>query len=459
MKKMAKMGIMQILIIGGSDAGISAGLRAKEMVPEADVTVLVKDRYPNFSICGLPFYIGGEVENWKDLAHRDMDQLKKTGIRWLLGHTATRIDQQAHQVIAVNPSKNEIVLPYDKLILATGAASARPPIPGADLPGVFFLRFMDDGLAVQEYLEKFPVRRAAIIGSGYIGMEMADALHQRGINVTLLEMADSAMPSFDRQMGALLQTRLEEKGVRVETGIKITRIEQQPSGLKLNAGKETFAESDFILIAAGARPSVELAAETQIFLGKTGAIAVNEKMETSLKDIYAAGDCAETHHRMTRKYHYMPLGTTAHKQGRIAGENAANGNSIFKGVVGTQSVKILDRVAARAGFRDVEARANGFDPMTVFLETPDHKAYYPGASPMHIRLTGDRKTGRLLGAQIIGHHGAEISKRIDVVATALYSGLMVSDLANFDLSYTPPLSSPWDPLQMAAFEWCKQLNN
>ena len=449
----------QIIIIGGSDAGISAGLRIKEIDPKPEVTILLKDEYPNFSICGLPFYIGGEVENWKNLAHRSMDQLKTTGICWLLGHTATRIDQQAHQVIAVNPSKEEIVLPYDKLILATGAASVRPPIPGAELPGVFLLRFMDDGLAVQEYLEKFPVRRAAIIGSGYIGMEMADALHQRGLSVTLLEMADSVMPSFDRQLGALLQTRLEEKGVRVKTGIKITKIENQGRGLVLLAGDTMMAEADFILIAAGARPSVKLAAEAQILLGKTGAIAVNKKMETSEKDIYAAGDCAETYHCMTGKYLYMPLGTTAHKQGRIAGENAAGGNSVFKGVMGTQSVKILDRVAARTGFGGMEARLHGFDPMTIHMETPDHKAYYPGATPMHIRLTGDRKTGRLLGAQIIGHHGAEISKRIDVVATALYSGLTVSDLANFDLSYTPPLSSPWDPLQMAAFEWCKQVNN
>jgi len=287
-------------------------------------------------------------------------------------------------------------------------------------------------------------------------MEMADALHQRGLSVTLLEMADRVMPSFDRQMGALLQTLLEEKGVCVKTGIKITGIEQKPSGLTLNAGKETLAESDFILIAAGARPSAELAAKARILLGKTGAICVNEKMETSVKDIYAAGDCAETYHRVIRKYLYMPLGTTAHKQGRIAGENAAGGISIFKGVVGTQSVKIFDRVAARTGFRDEEAIEYGFDPLTTDVETPDHKAYYPGATRIHIRLTGDRKTGRLLGAQMVGRHLAEVSKRIDIIAAALFSGLKVADLLDLDLSYTPPLSSPWDPVQMAAMSWLTQ---
>jgi NADPH-dependent 2,4-dienoyl-CoA reductase/sulfur reductase-like enzyme len=443
----------QILIIGGSDAGISAGLRAREVAPDADVTVLVKDEFPNFSICGLPFYIGGEVEDWPHLAHRTHDDLQEAGLRILVRHEAIQIHPEAHTVVARNASVSSGEFSYDRLIVATGAASARPPIPGCDLPGVFFMRFMGDGLAVRDYLEKFRPSRAALIGTGYIGMEMADALHRRGMAVTLLEMADSVMPSFDAEMGALLQKALMAQGIRVKTGVKITEIEKQAGALIVRAGDETAAEADFILIAAGAKPCVDLAVEAGIALGKSGAIAVNEKMETSLPDVYAAGDCAETLHRLTGKYGYMPLGTTSHKQGRVAGENATGGNAVFKGVVGTQSLKVFDRIAARTGFRSMEAREHGFDPLSVDMETPDHKAYYPGSSPIHIRLTGDRDTGRLLGGQIMGRHGAEISKRIDIIATALFSEITISDFVHLDLSYTPPLSSPWDPLQMAAFKW------
>ncbi|MFZ2634023.1 MAG: FAD-dependent oxidoreductase [Desulfosalsimonadaceae bacterium] len=444
---------MRILIIGGSDAGVSAALRAREVDPESEVTVLIKDAYPNFSICGLPFYIGGEVEDWRSLAHRSMDQLQASGIRWMLNHTVTRIDNKQKQVVAVNKANNGTAFPYDKLIIATGAASTRPPIPGCDLPGVFFMRFMGDGLAVREYLEKFRPSRATLIGSGYIGMEMAESLCRRGISVTIIEMAPSVMPSVDQKFGDRLEDMLSARGIRVFTGIKISKIEKTGDHLTIYSGEETIAESEFILVATGAKPSVELAAGASIPLGKTGAIRVNEKMETNAPDIYAAGDCAQTLNRLTGQYTYMPLGTTAHKQGRIAGENAAAGNATFKGIVGTQSLKVFDLVAARTGLRDIEAKAHGFDPITIDMEAPDHKAYYPGATSMHIGLTGDRTTGRLLGAQMIGHHGAEISKRIDIIAAALYSGLTVADLVDYDLSYTPPLSSPWDPVQMAAFKW------
>lgn len=448
----------RILIIGGSDAGISAGLRAKEIDPASDVTVLVKDEFPNFSICGLPFYIGGEVRDWPDLAHRGKDQLTAAGLQVLVNHEAMRIHPETRCVSVRTASGSLAEFPYDRLIIATGAVSARPPIAGSELPGVFFMRFMDDGFRVSRYLDEKQPKRAAIIGTGYIGMEMAEALSRRGTAVTLLEMADAVMPSFDAEIGAGLQKTLEDRRIQVETGIKITEIQTAGESLKVRAGDKTILEADFILIAAGAKPCVELAVGAGIALGQTGAIAVNEKMETSARDIFAAGDCVETLHRLTGRYVYMPLGTTSHKQGRIAGENAAGGNAAFKGVVGTQSLKIFDRILARTGFRDAEARKQGLDPVTVDFETPDHKAYYPGASSIHIRLTGDRKTGRLLGAQIMGQHGAEISKRIDIIASALFSGLRVTDLADLDLSYTPPLSSPWDPLQMAAFKWCKFVN-
>jgi NADPH-dependent 2,4-dienoyl-CoA reductase/sulfur reductase-like enzyme len=448
---------MHILIIGGSDAGISAALRAREINPDSEVTVLIMDGYPNFSICGLPFFISGEVTDWKNLAHRSIDHLLEAGIRMMLHHKAMRIDIQNQRVLAVDKSGNESSFPYDKLVIATGAVSARPPLPGSDLPGVFFMRFMSDGFAISGHLKTHPSKYAAIIGSGYIGMEMADALHRQGLSVTLIEMASSVMPALDKEFGELLKEMLCSKGIRVLTSVRITEIKKKDARLMIHASDKHITESDFILVAAGARPNAELATAAGIQTGPTGAIKVNQKMETSAPNIYAAGDCAETYHRLINTYKYMPLGTTAHKQGRISGENACGGNAIFKGVVGTQSVKNFDLVAARTGFRDMEARTNGFDPLTIQMEVPDHKAYYPGAAPIHIRITGDRNSKQLLGAQIIGHYGSEISKRIDVIASALYSGLTVFDLIDYDLSYTPPLSSPWDPIQMAAFKWLNQV--
>ena len=446
----------RIVIIGGSDAGISAGLRAREVDPASDVTILLKDAYPNFSICGLPFLIGNEVDRWQSLAHRDMEQLRTTGIRFLRHHEVVDIHPEAHCVDAVGQDGREVRISYDHLIIATGAVPSRPDIPGSDLPGVFRLRFMDDGLAISDYVDAHQVKDAVIIGTGYIGMEMADAFSRKNVSVTSIEMAPSLMPSLDPELGDLLQEMLTENGVRVLSGLKITAIKKADAHLILYSGDREIASADLILIATGARPSTDLALRAGISTGIHHAIVVNEKMETDTPHIYAAGDCVETFHRVTGSYTYMPLGTTAHKQGRIAGEHAAGGDAVFKGIVGTQSVKVFDRIVARTGLRDEEAAVLGLDPKTIDIKVSDHKTYYPGAWPLRVRLTGDRASGRLLGCQIVGRHGTEVSKRIDIIAAALYSELAVSDLVHLDLSYTPPLSSPWDPVQMAALKWLNE---
>jgi NADPH-dependent 2,4-dienoyl-CoA reductase/sulfur reductase-like enzyme len=454
----------QILIIGGSDAGISAALRAKEADPQSRVTVLLRDNYPNFSICGLPFFIGGQVAAWTDLAHRTKDMLDISGIRFLPRHTAIFINTARHMVLATTESGANIELPYDRLIMATGAEPVRPPIEGRDLPGVFFLRFMDQGLAIADDLEIRRPKTAFIIGGGYIGMEMAEALSRRGLTVTLAEMGKAVMPTLDPDMAGLLEKTLRENGIRMATGFTAIRIEKTGDRLRITGAVENKENKEFIddigmvLIAAGARPAVQPGRQAGIAIGHAGAIRVNRKMETSVPDIFAAGDCAETFHRLTNTNTYLPLGTTAHKQGRAAGENAAGGNAEFAGILGTQSLKIFDRVAARTGLSHAEAETAGFSPFSVRVRTPDHKAYYPGASFVDICLTGDRLTQKLLGAQIMGHHGAEISKRIDILASALYSALGVSEILDLDLSYTPPLSSPWDPVQAAAMEWLTRIS-
>lgn len=445
-----------ILIIGGSDAGISAALRIKEIDPKAPVTVMAADAYPNFSICGLPFYLSGEVTDWRTLAHRTVEEITKHGIELLLDHKALTIDPRAKQVQVRSSDGATRQIAYGKLLIATGAESAKPPIEGLENPGVFFLRWMDDSFAVKRFMDKSSPKRVVIIGGGYIGLEMADALTHKGMAVSLLEFAPEVLTTLDPELGSLIRAELQSKGVRVITGQAVQRISRNENGLSVYTAAGDTVTADMVLVAAGARPSTELAQTVGIGLGVGNAIRVDRHMATEVADIWAAGDCVQTWHRMLEGYVYMPLGTTAHKQGRVAGENMLGGKCEFQGSLGTQVVKVLDRVAARTGLRDKEAAEAGFDPLTVALTSWDHKVYYPGAKELHIRMTGDRSTGRLLGVQLVGHRTSEVSKRADIVATALYHGMAVKALCDLDLSYTPPLSSPWDPVQTVAMEWCSK---
>jgi NADPH-dependent 2,4-dienoyl-CoA reductase/sulfur reductase-like enzyme len=443
----------QMLIIGGSDAGISAALRIRALDRNVRVTVAAADAYPNFSICGLPFYLSGEVADWRTLAHRTNAEIESHGIDLLLDHRAEAIDPDAKRVRMVSPEGQSITVSYDKLLVGTGAESVRPLLPGMDLPGVFFLRWMADSFAVKAFLDRAAPRRAVIIGGGYIGLEMADALTVRGMAVTLVEFAPEVLTTLDPELGLRIRAELEAKGVTVFVSTAVAGIEQRGGALAVATATGAAIPADLVLVAVGARPATDLARTAGVGSGEGGAIAVDRTMATGVPDIWAAGDCVHTWHRVLRRHVYMPLGTTAHKQGRVAGENMLGGQRAFAGSLGTQVVKVCDQVAARTGLRDTGAVAAGFEPLTVALTAWDHKVYYPGARELHLRITGCRRTGRLLGAQIVGHRGAEVSKRIDIFATALYHGMPVEELSHLDLSYTPPLSSPFDPVQMAAMQW------
>lgn len=445
-----------VVIIGGSDAGISAALRAKEVDATASVTVIVSDSFPNYSICGLPFYLSGEVSDWHALAHRTREEIMREGISLLLNCTARGIDPVKHSVLLVNADGRQHTVVYDQLIIATGAVPVRPPIRGLELPGVYLLRSMEDSFAIHEYLTVHTPRSALIVGGGYIGLEMADALTLRGIAVTIVEHGSSILKTVDTSLGEIVGTELRKHGVTVVNGVAIEQIKHVGGHITACGSAGFQKEIDMVLVAVGVQPSTDVARTAGVAIGEQGAIRVTRTMKTNVPDVYAAGDCVETWHRLLEQPTYAPLGTTAHKQGRIAGENVVGGRVEFAGTLGTQVVKVFDCVVARTGLRDSDAKQAGFDPLTVEARFWDHKAYYPGAQEVVIRLTGDRKSGLLLGAQMIGQWHAEVSKRIDVLATALYHGMHVEDLNQLDLSYTPPLSSPWDPVQMSAQVWNKQ---
>ena len=299
-------------------------------------------------------------------------------------------------------------------------------------------------------------RSAIIVGAGYIGVEMADALAHRGLQVTLVGRTKSVLATVDPELGDIIGDELRRHNVEVRTNVEVTGIES--SNCLRVSGTNGFEQSaDLVLVAAGVKPASQLAAKAGISTGQKGAIQVDTSMQTNIPDIYAAGDCVETWHRVLQQYKYLPLGTTSHKQGRVAGENAVGGNRHFAGCVGTQVVKVFDLAAARTGLLEHEAKAAGFNPLTVETDAWDHKAYYPGAHEMRIRVTGDADTGKLLGAQIVGHWRQEVAKRIDIFAAALFHGMSVEEFNDLDLSYTPPLSSPWDPVQIAAQAWCRAI--
>jgi NADPH-dependent 2,4-dienoyl-CoA reductase/sulfur reductase-like enzyme len=458
---------MHLVMIGGSDAGISAALRARELDSGAEVTVVVADAYPNFSICGIPYYVSGEVTNWRNLAHRTTADLEASGMRLRLDTTARRIDVPGRKLLVTSADGAEEVLGYDKLVVGTGAVPVRPPITGLNqlrpADGVHLLHSMGQTFALMRTLDEAAPASAVIVGAGYIGLEMADALTTRGLRVIQMEQLPEVLPTVDPPLGAHVHTQLTGHGVEVLTGTTVKRISHATAGaagrLQVGAtaadGSPVTRAADVVLVVVGVRPDTELAADAGATLGVRGAIAVDTGMRTNLPDVFAAGDCVVTHHRLLGET-YLPLGTTAHKQGRVAGENALGGHREFAGSLGTQVVKIFDQAAARAGLRDHEATAAGFDPVTVGSEADDHKAYYPGSHRIHMRVTGDRATGRLLGMQLFGHKNAEIAKRIDIAATAIFHGMTIDGLSDLDLSYTPPLGSPWEAVQMAAQAWLRE---
>jgi NADPH-dependent 2,4-dienoyl-CoA reductase/sulfur reductase-like enzyme len=374
--------------------------------------------------------------------------MAKLGVEVHLLHEVTAIRPEAHTVTVRDlQASREFSQEYDKLVIATGARAAQPPLPGADLPGVFGLRSLESGLAIQRALREHAPRRAVIVGGGYVGVEMAETFRRLGMEVTMLIRSGKVMRAqFDDDVRAVVEAELARRGVELVHGT--------PLALEGNGRVNTVVTEgahyacDLALIGVGARPSVELAHEAGVALGKTGAIATDEAMRTNLPDVFAAGDCAEALHLITGEPAYIPLGTTANKQGRVAGTNAAGGRDTFGGVVGTMVVRAFDLAAACTGLTAAKARAAGWSVQETMIQAKDVAHYFPGAADMHVKLVTDAESGRLLGGQIAGR--LAVAKHIDVLATALHHRLTVAELQRLDLSYAPPFAPVWDSILVAA---------
>lgn len=456
---------MHLVAVGGSDAGISTALRARELDPSVDVTVVVADAYPNFSICGIPYYFSREVQPWQSLAHRTHADLEATGMNLRLNTLATGIDVSGQRLTVRDADGSESTIAYDELVVGTGASPSTAGIAGLDQlgpdDGVHLLHSMGDTFALERYLDEQQPETAIIVGAGYVGLEMAEALTVRGLRVTQLQRGPQVLSTLDPELGALVHDELARHGVDVVTNTRVEAIARDAGRISVfgtHSGEAFSRTADVVLVVVGVRPNTSLLTAAGATTGAGGAVVVDEQMRTGLPHVWAAGDGVITHHRLLGAT-YLPLGTTSHKQGRVAGENAVGGDTRFGGSLGTQVVKVFDVVAARTGLRDDEAEAAGYAPHSHTSISDDHKRYYPGATPISIRVTGDTRDGRLLGAQLVGTRGAEISKRVDTYATALHHGMTVAAMSDLDLSYTPPLGSPWDAVQMAAQSWEQALRD
>jgi NADPH-dependent 2,4-dienoyl-CoA reductase/sulfur reductase-like enzyme len=440
----------RIVVIGGVAAGMSAASQAKRRSPEAEVIVLERGPYVSYGACGMPYNLGDPSRRIEDLVVLTPERARaERGIDVRTRHEVERVFTEARRVIVRDlAAETTYTLSYDSLVIATGASATRPPLEGLDLPGVFFLRELTDGSALKQHLAEIPAGRAVIVGAGYIGMEMAEVLRGRGFDVTVLEKLQQVVPGFEPAMAKAVHARLEGHGVRVETAIAVAAIERthEAPALRVRTDRGDFA-ADVVLVSVGVRPNVGLARAASIPLGATGAIAVDAEMRTGAAGVFAAGDCAEAYHLVLGRPAYIPLGTTANKQGKVAGANAAGADERFGGIVGTAAFKVFEVEVARTGLGLAEARHAGLDAAAVASQHQSRGHAYLGGGKIVTVLVVERGTGRLLGAQMVGE---AVAKRIDVFAAALHSRLTVEEIEALDLSYAPPFAPVYDPILIAA---------
>jgi NADPH-dependent 2,4-dienoyl-CoA reductase/sulfur reductase-like enzyme len=441
----------RLVVVGGDAAGMSAAANARRRRSPDDLAIDVYERGPHvsYAACGIPYYVGQLVPAAENLIARRPEQFEAEGIGVHRRHEVRAVDTVQRRVL-VQPldGGEERWEPYDHLLIATGSVPVRPQVPGIDARGVFGLNTLESGMAVYRFLEEERPRRAVIVGGGYIGLEMAEALCLRGLEVALVEKEEQVMLTLDADMAGPIAQELERVGVELHLGESLTALETADGRVQAVVTDAGTIPCDLVVLGLGVRPNSELAREAGIGLGVRGAIVVNERMQTDTAGVWAAGDCAQTFHLVSRRPFWVALGTVANKQGRVAGINLGGGYATFPGVVGTAITRVCDLEISRTGLQEREVRELGWEHVAVRVEAPTRAHYYPDAGRMAVKLLAERGSGRLLGGQIVGTDGA--GKRVDVIAAALHAGMTVEEFVHLDLAYAPPFSPVWDPLLVAA---------
>ncbi|MGY3679012.1 FAD-dependent oxidoreductase [Streptomyces sp. TE33382] len=447
------MAAERLVVIGGDAAGMSAASQARRLKgpDELDIVAFERGHFSSYSACGIPYWVGGDVERRDDLIARTPQEHRERGIDLRTRTEVTEIDAAGRRVRALDRESGETYWRgYDKLVIATGARPVRPALPGMDAAGVHGVQTLDDGQALLDSLDRATGRRAVVVGAGYIGVEMAEAMLNRGFEVTVLNRGEQPMATLDPDMGALVHEAMDGMGITTVNGAAVTGIRTGPDG-RVNAvvaGART-CPADVVVLGIGVEPETTLAGAAGLPLGPHGGLLTDLSMRVvGHDDIWAGGDCVEVLDLVAGRTRHIALGTHANKHGQIIGSNAGGGYGTFPGVVGTAVSKVCDLEIARTGLREKDARAVGLRYVTATIESTGRAGYYPGARPMTVKMLAEYRTGRLLGVQIVGRDGA--AKRVDIAAVALTAGMTVDQMITLDLGYAPPFSPVWDPVLVAA---------
>ncbi len=442
---------MKVVIIGGVAGGATAAARIRRLDENAQIIVFERSGYISYANCGLPYYIGDVITDKNALTLQTPESFWRR----------FRVDMRVkHEVIAIRPEEKTVQVrnlntgdvfeeSYDKLIISTGAKPTQPRLPGVGLEKLFTLRTVEDTFKIKEYIDKNNPKSVVLAGGGFIGLELAENLRELGMDVTIVQRPKQLMNPFDADMAAFIHAEMRKHGVKLALGHTVEGFEEKDGGVDVLLKDELPLHADMVVLAIGVTPDSVLAKEAGLELGIKGSIVVNDRMETSEKDIYAVGDAVQVKHYVTGEDALISLAGPANKQGRIAADNVCGGDSRYLGSQGSSVIKVFNMTAATTGINETNAKKAGFDVEKVILSPMSHAGYYPGGKVMTMKVVFEKKTYRLLGAQIVGYEG--VDKRIDVLATAIHAGMKATQLKDLDLAYAPPYSSAKDPVNMAGF--------
>ena len=442
---------MKVVIVGGVAGGATAAARIRRLEEQAEIVVFERSGFISYANCGLPYYIGGVIENPEELTLQTPESF----------FSRFRVNMKVrHEVTAIHPDKKTVSVTnletgdafeesYDKLILSPGAKPTQPRLPGVGLSKLFALRTVEDTFRIKEYIDRNHPKSAVLAGGGFISLELAENLRELGMEVTIVQRPKQLMNPFDPDMAAFIHSEMRRHGVKLALGHTVEGFEEKNGGVDVLLKDEVPLHADMVVLAIGVSPDTHLAQEAGLELGVKGSIVVNDRMETSVPDIYAVGDAVQVRHFVTGQDVLLSLAGPANKQGRIAADNICGGDSRYTGSQGSSVIKVFDMTAASTGVNETNARKAGLDVDTVILSPMSHAGYYPGGKVMTMKVVFEKETYRLLGAQIVGYEG--VDKRIDVLATAIRTGLKATELKDLDLAYAPPYSSAKDPVNMAGF--------
>lgn len=440
---------MQIVIIGGDAAGMSAAMQIRRRQPEWTVTVFEKGDYTSYGACGIPYYFSGDVETLEDLVVVSPADFQKRGVDIRIRHEVLAVKPEEKQVLVRTETGETFLQGYDKLLIATGAKALVPAgWPGLDLQGVMTVKTLADAYTLEQHLQRNP-RQAVIVGAGYIGLEMAEGLHKKGLKVTVLEKLPGVLGNLHPVITQKVREAMQGQGIALHLNVTVQGFSGEQGVVTQVITDQGNFPADLVIISLGVRPHLDFLADSGIPLGASGALAVNAFQQTAYPDIYAAGDCAEAWHRVLQKPVYIPLALTANRQGRIAGTHMAGGTEKFPGILGSAVTKIFDLVIARTGIDPATAQREGLPWTTVEIFAPAKAHYYQGHGQVWVQLLYHPETLKLQGALMCGEDPS-LGKRCDIVATAITAGMTILEFSDLDLSYAPPFAPVWDPLLQAA---------